>query len=119
MLHPLYFLVGCLGSRALLAYLAGVASAPWLMAMAMGLLAVAVGFAVIYVAGLRKTGLETGGAPIWWDSLRPVHSLLYFLAAWRAWVGDNRGARLVLGVDVLLGLGSFAWHRGLRGLRDE
>lgn len=111
MLNPLYFLVGCIGTRTLLAYIAGVAPAPWLKAMAVALLAVAIGFTAIYLGGLRKTGLETGGEPIWWDSLRPVHATLYALAASRAWAGDNDLAQLFLTIDVILGLASFTVKR--------
>lgn len=41
-----------------------------------------IGFIVIYLGGLRKTGIETGGKPIWWDYIRPLHGSIYLLASW-------------------------------------
>ena len=43
---------------------------------------IALGFITIYVFGWRKTGLETMGAPIWWNDLRPLHGALYGIAAY-------------------------------------
>jgi hypothetical protein len=78
----------------------------------MGYLALlpAIGFLVIYSLGLRKSGAETFGAPIWWNDLRPLHGFLYLMFAWCAINGD-RTAWLFLLVDVLLGLiGFVAFH---------
>jgi hypothetical protein len=49
--------------------------------LAIFLLIISISFFIIYIFGLRKTGLETQGQPIWWDSLRPLHGLLYGIAA--------------------------------------
>ena len=104
------FLVGCMGTRALLVYLAATVSQAWLRVMAVLAAAVALGFALIYVGGLRPTGAETGGQPIWWNSLRPVHALLYAAFAYFAWTGQRRPAWIVLLVDVVVGLTSFMYH---------
>ena len=66
----------------------------------------AIGFAVIYLGGLRKTGGEVFGDRIWWNSLRPIHSALYFLLVYMA-VTMQRNAYRVLLLDVILGLVSF------------
>ena len=85
--------------------------------LAVVLYAVAVGFTVIHWAGWRRTGIETCGAPVWWDAWRPVHALLYALAALAvaAAAGDDPGptravalAVLLLLLDPVVGLGVWA-----------
>ena len=44
----------------------------------------AIGFAYIYIFGKRKTGGETFGQKIWWNNLRPIHSILYFIFTYLA-----------------------------------
>lgn len=100
------FLVGCMGSRFGLTYLAATASPrvlPWMGAAA---LVVAAGFATIHVMGWRRTGLEVGGERIWWDALRPVHAALWALFAVLALASAPR-AWTVLLVDTLLGLAAY------------
>ena len=104
------FLVGCIGTRTLLVYLAATVPPVWLKVMAvLGGLVVA-GFTAIYVGGLRQTGLETGGQPIWWNSLRPVHAALYAAFAYYAWTGQRQTAWVTLLLDVAIGLASFLYH---------
>ena len=69
----------------------------------------AIGFMYIYLTGTRKTGPETFGEKIWWNDLRPLHSILYFLFAYNAIIG-NKNSWIFLLVDVLLGLISFLFH---------
>lgn len=106
----LMFLVGCMGARIGLAYLA-----KWsntivrkILMIAIGLMAT--GFTIIYFFGLRKTGLETQGAPIWWNDLRPIHAILYGLAAWSLYEDQNVMAwKLLLG-DTAIGLVAFLYY---------
>ena len=103
------FLVGCMGSRFGLAYLAAVApprALPWMGAAA---LVVAAGFAAIHVMGWRRTGAEVGGGRIWWDALRPVHAALWALFAVMA-LASAPQAWSVLLADTLLGLTAFVLH---------
>jgi hypothetical protein len=105
----LLFLVGCMGARLLLTYLAKVANKRWLRVM--GYLAVlpAIGFMYLFVSGTRnKTGAF--GEKIWWNALRPVHSLLYGLFAYAAITG-NTNAWIFLLVDSLIGLSGFLYRR--------
>lgn len=104
------FLVGCIGTRGLLVYLAATVSLAGLKVMAALAAVVAIGFTVIYLGKLRPTGAETGGQPIWWNSLRPVHAILYASFAYFAWTGQRRVAWILLLVDVLIGLASFLNH---------
>ena len=66
-----------------------------------------IGFLVIFLTGSRKTGLETGGAPIWWNSLRPLHALLYGSASYFAFRGMIKRSSLMILVDTFIGLLSF------------
>lgn len=111
----LLFLAGCMGTRSALVYAAATAPEPYLKAMAVPAAFVALGFAIIYAGGYRRTGPETGGQPIWWDALRPAHAALYACFAWAAWTGRRALAWQALFVDVVLGLGAFlAFHFFLR-----
>ena len=98
----LLFLIGCMGTRLSLVWLAY--KFPQYLKL-MGFLALipAIGFMYIYVNGLRKTGPEVFGGKIWWDNLRPVHSLLWFTFAYLAINNVHEHAWKVLLADVSLG----------------
>lgn len=69
----------------------------------------AVGFSYLFLSGARKwTGAF--GEKIWWNSLRPIHALLYFLFALFA-IKGKREAWVFLLIDVCIGtLGFFHVH---------
>ena len=100
------FLFGCIGTRSLLVYLAKIANKTFLMYLGYLAILPAIGFLYLYFSGTRKTGSEVFGDKIWWNNLRPIHGLLYFLFAYNAIIG-NINAWIYLLVDVLLGLASF------------
>lgn len=103
------FLILCLGSRFTLAYIAKNARPNILRVMGYLALLPAFGFAYIYVTGSRKTGAEVMGEKIWWNFLRPIHAILYFLFAYNA-IYMHSYAWVFLLVDVLLGAVSFLVH---------
>lgn len=105
------FLVGCMGSRVGLVYLARTYAQNTRFMELMGALALipAVGFFYIYLTGARKTGAEVFGAPIWWNGLRPFHGFMYALFAVMA-LFHIQGAWLVLLVDVIVGFTAFTAH---------
>jgi len=107
----LLFLIGCIGMRSLFAYVAKIANIGLLRVMGWIALIPAVGFMYLYLTGARKTGAEVFGEKIWWNSLRPVHALMYFAFAWLAITGARGTAWKVLAADVVLGLGAFAVNR--------
>ena len=109
----LLFLVGCIGTRSLFAYLAKTQTA-YLPYMGFLALLPAIGFTYIYATGSRKTGPEVFGEKIWWNDLRPVHALLYGLFAVAAIMGQKR-AWIFLAIDVVLGLLSFVYHHYMAG----
>jgi hypothetical protein len=102
----LLFLVGCIGTRSLFVVLAKKASTEYLKYMGYIALLPAIGFIYIYLTGSRITGGETFGDKIWWNNLRPLHALIYFLFAYNAITG-NKNAWLYLLFDVVFGLTSF------------
>jgi len=108
--RALLFWIGCIGTRLGFVYLAKTYPdlLPYMGALA---LVIALGFIIIYFGGLRKTGPETMGQDIWWDSLRPVHALLYTTFAYYAFKKNSDAASLVLGIDVALGAAAWIHNR--------
>ena len=102
----LLFLIGCIGVRSLFVIIAKNSNVEYLKYMGYLALLPAIGFIYIYLTGSRKTGGETFGEKIWWNDLRPIHSLVYFLFAYNAIIG-NKNAWLYLLFDVVFGLTSF------------
>lgn len=102
----LLFLIGCIGSRSLLVYLAKRTNQTFLMYMGYLALLPAIGFFYLFLTGTRKTGAEVFGDVIWWNYLRPIHGLLYVLFAYNA-INGNSNSWIYLLVDVILGLVSF------------
>ena len=100
------FLIGCIGTRLLFAYIAKIINVNYLPYLGYLALLPAIGFLYIYVFDARKTGAEVFGEKIWWNNIRPLHSLLYFAFAWFA-IQRNRRAWMFLLADVLIGLLSF------------
>lgn len=111
------FLAGCIGTRVALTWLAwwiGAMKPAWLPIAGWIALLPAVGFTVIWLWGLRRTGGEVLGERIWWDAWRPVHAVLWGSFAVAA-IGRQTWAWRILLADVLLGLGVWTWHRIVLG----
>ena len=102
------FLLGCIGSRLTLVWLAK--NYPALMALPAA--CISFGFMYIWANGLRKTGPETFGEKIWWNDLRPVHATLYAIFALLAFNG-NTDAWKVLLLDVTLGFTAWILHKNI------
>lgn len=100
------FLIGCIGVRTLITYIAKIASKQILMYMGYISIIVGLGFLAIYFGNLRKSDKGAFGEKIWWTNLRPVHGLLYLLFAYNAITG-NRDAWLYLAIDVVIAFLSF------------
>ena len=93
------FLFGCIFVRVLITILAKQIDPSYLPYMGFIALFPAFGFLFIFLTGSRKTGLEVGGDKIWWNYLRPLHSLLYFLFAYNA-ILKNPNSWQFLAIDV-------------------
>lgn len=102
----LMFLIGCIGIRSLFVIIAKYINSQYLKYLGFLALLPAIGFSYIYITGSRKTGAEVFGEKIWWNHLRPIHSILYFLFAYFAIIG-NKQSWIFLLIDVLIGLISF------------
>lgn len=102
----LLFLFGCIPTRLFFVYLAKNISLEYLPILGYISLIPAIGFIYLYLSGTRKTGAEVFGGKIWWDNLRPIHALFYFMFAYNA-IQKSRGAWLYLLYDVIFGLLSF------------
>jgi hypothetical protein len=103
----LLFLFGCIGIRSLFVYIAKNVNSQLLMYMGYLALIPAIGFFYIFFTGTRQTGGEVFGEKIWWNNLRPLHGVLYFLFAYNAILG-NKNAWVYLLIDVVIGLISFS-----------
>ena len=110
----LMFLIGCIGVRSLFVIIAKYINTKYLKYLGYLALLPAIGFIYIYLTGSRETGAEVFGEKIWWNNLRPVHSILYFLFAYNAIIG-NKQSWIYLLIDVLIGLISFLIHHYVNG----
>ena len=110
----LLFLIGCIGIRSLFVIIANYINTKYLKYLGYLALVPAIGFIYIYLTGSRKTGAEVFGEKIWWNNLRPIHSILYFLFAYNAIIGNNKAWEYLL-IDVLLGLTSFIYFHYQNG----
>ena len=102
----LLFLIGCIGTRSAFVLIAKNINVKYLPYLGYLALLPAIGFIYIFLTGSRQTGAEVFGEKIWWNNLRPLHSIFYFLFAYNAIIG-NKQAWIYLLVDVLIGLISF------------
>lgn len=109
----LLFLIGCMGTRYGLTYYAKTHPES-LPLMGKGALLLALGIAVIHFMGLRKTGAETFGEPIWWDNLRPLHAMMWATFGYMAIKGNPDSWKVLL-ADTTFGLGAWAMHHKLIG----
>lgn len=101
------FLIGCIGTRALATYLATIKSFQHVLGIVA--LIISIGFLTIYLTDSRKTGGEVFGQQIWWNQLRPVHSLLFFITAIMLFQSLTN-AWVPLAADTALGLGAFLYY---------
>ena len=97
------FLIGCMGARFGLAYYIKTDESEYKEPIAALLFIIAIGFFHIYRNNLRQTGMEVFGDEIWWNNLRPVHAMMYLLAAGLVYI-NHKYAYLVILADTLIGL---------------
>ena len=110
----LLFLIGCIGIRILFVYIAKTIDIKYLPILGYIALLIGIGFIVIYLKGLRKTGQEVFGEKIWWNDLRPIHGLLYILFAYFAITQNTKAWKFLL-LDVIIGLCSFLIYHYRQG----
>ena len=103
------FIFGCISARIALVIISKNINKEYLPHLGFLTLIPAIGFSIIYFLKLRKTGLEVFGDKIWWNSLRPIHSLLYLIFSIMA-LSRNVNAYKILLLDVLIGIIAFLYH---------
>ena len=104
------FLFGCVPVRFIMA-LSLLVMPPELVTLAASALAlIGVSFAVLYMFKLRLNAPE-GGGKTWWNYLRPLHAVLYLLAAHLLLTGNRGYASMVLIIDVIVGMVSGYYDR--------
>jgi hypothetical protein len=106
----LLFLFGCIGLRTYLVYFAKTTTLNNLINLAYISLIISFGFIYIYITKTRETGFEVFGDKIWWNNLRPLHALFYFLFAYNVLVLKNKDAWKFLAIDVIIGFLAFLQH---------
>lgn len=121
------FLLGCIPTRILLAYSipyilnnsAGVLKTTMRMLLGLICLVISIGFLSIFIFGWREKGAETFGQPIWWNLLRPIHSLLYGIVAYNLIFVSSKQSlyleRNLLVFDAFMGLGAFLIYHTYNG----
>ena len=103
------FIFGCIFLRTLLLFIAKYLPENYLPYMGYIGLLPTMGFLLIYLLGLRKTGREVFGDKIWWNNLRPIHGILYLIFSILA-IKKNKKAYIPLLIDVNIGLLSFLMY---------
>lgn len=108
--RTLYFLIGCIGLRSLLAY-TSYKMPQYNIYIAIFTLLSGLGFMYIYYGGYRKTAYEAGGK-VWWNKIRHVHGLLYLYFSLSVFTkyGMSEPWKL-LATDVLVGISFWIWNR--------
>lgn len=105
----LLFLFGCIGSRIGFAYLAKEINKEYLPYMGYISFIPAIGFMYIFLTGSREKGGEVFGSKIWWNSLRPIHAILWGLFSLYA-INKKRESWRFLVIDVSIGLIAFLYY---------
>jgi hypothetical protein len=110
----LYFLIGCIGVRLIVVYVAKNINIEYLPYLGIVGLFPAIGFSYIYFFNGRKSKKGAFDEDIWWEDLRPVHGILWFLFAISALL-RKQYAWIFLMTDVTVGLVSFLTHHYRNG----
>lgn len=100
------FIFGCIPARLFLVFIARYGDKQLRNILSIVTFLIATGFLVVYFGGFRKRGIETGGDIIWWNDLRPLHSLLYYSYSISNYYNYKDAWKLLL-LDAFIGLSSF------------
>ena len=106
MFRIILFLVGCMGSRLLLSYIAKNTKTKYLPYLGIITLIPVVGWSRIIFFKPRNTGVEVFGGVIWWQKIRPIHLMLYGIFSISAFFKKNYYQLLFL--DTFIGFLAFA-----------
>lgn len=96
------FLVGCIGTRLLMAYIPQTLPKNYLPFMGIAIAIMGLGFLYLWLTNSRLNAQEAGGKT-WWADLRLVHAALYIASATYLFKG-KRSASIPLMIDVIAGI---------------
>lgn len=102
----LLFLGLCVPIRIALVFLSKNIKKKYLQYLSFLSLLVAIGFITIYIFDLRNTGFEVSNSEVWWNQLRPIHSVLYLLFSIYAFKKE-KFSYLPLLLDIIIGIIAF------------
>ena len=105
----LLFLLGCIPLRSYFAYHVKNSNKEHLKQIYLIGIILAIAWMVIYLTNTRTTGPEVFGDKIWWNNLRPVHSILYGSFSYMAY-NQHKYSYIPIAIDTILGLCSFLYY---------
>lgn len=106
------FLLGCMGTRSLLAYAAKRVTLAHLRYLVYLALPIGLGFVYIYLFGSAAADKQlewAGEKTIWWNDLRIVHGVNYLVFALLA-MKKQPYAWIIIAIDTAIGLISWLVH---------
>ena len=112
----LVFLLGCIGTRLSLSMLAKYITIDYLPFLAIITIPISISFMYLYIFGNDRADRQLewlGDKKIWWDDLRPVHSILFMLFSIMA-INKSSYSWIVLLLDTTIGLVAWLNHHKLR-----
>lgn len=109
----LLFLLGCIPVRLLVTFIAKIANLTVLRILGILFLIPATGITYYAISGTRNN-VGAFGEKVWWNSMRPVHAILFFCFAYYAIIG-NKCAYVYLLIDTIMSLFSFLYFHSMNG----
>jgi len=97
------FIFGCITTRLLIVYITKTIDKDYLPYLGYIALIPAIVWVYLFVFDKRKTGPEVFNQKIWWNNIRPIHAIFYFLFAYNA-INKNKNSYIYLLMDVIFGL---------------
>ena len=95
------YLIFCIGTRLFITYKIKYHNPKYKQYYSIFLLLISLGFIMQYTLKFRKKALL--GNEIWWDSIRPIHALLYFIGTILVYT-ENKNAYIPILIDTIIGL---------------
>lgn len=99
------FLFLCIPMRLLLVYIAKFGTHIIKKILALALIFPAIAWLYLFFSNSRLNAFEAGGNT-WWNSIRPIHAILYIIAC-KLLLQNKSNAFLPLLLDVIIGLIAF------------
>jgi hypothetical protein len=111
----LVFILGCIGSRLSLSMIAKYIMIDYLPLLAIITIPISISFMYLYIFGndVADRQLEwLGDKKIWWNQLRPLHSILFMIFSILA-MNKLSYSWLILLLDTIIGLISWLIHHNI------